>query len=192
MMNKTITLIRHGKTAGNFEKKYIGVTDEQMTLAGEEEIRDRIYPEADIVFASPLKRCVRTAEIIYPKKDIHVIDELRETDFGHFEGKNYIELSDDKEYMQWIESGGEAPFPGGESMTEATSRVMLGFEKLIKLSKEYNNISAVVHGGTIMSILSTLFGGEYYSYHVENGEGYTFDLSSNGLYSGLFTRSFLR
>lgn len=37
-MDRTITLIRHGKTAGNYEKRYIGVTDEQMTLDGKNEI----------------------------------------------------------------------------------------------------------------------------------------------------------
>lgn len=191
-MNKTITLIRHGKTAGNYEKRYIGITDEQMTLEGENEIRNRVYPEADIVFSSPLKRCVRTARIIYPDKEVQVIEELKETNFGHFEGKNYLELSENPEYLSWIESGGQESFPGGESRAEATKRTMVGFEKLLEISKEYENISAVVHGGTIMSILSTLFEGEYYSYHVENGEGYTFDLSSNGLFYGLRTRSFIR
>ncbi len=43
-----------------------------------------------------------------------------------------------------------------------------------------------------MSILSTLFEGDYYSYHIKNGEGYTFDLSSDGLYHGLRIRSFIR
>ena len=117
-MSKTITLIRHGKTAGNYEKRYIGITDEQMTLEGENEIRSRVYPNADIVFSSPLKRCIRTANIIYPGADLQIIEEFKETDFGHFEGKNYIELSKNPEYIRWIESGGTAPFPGGESMAE--------------------------------------------------------------------------
>ncbi|MBR1623281.1 MAG: histidine phosphatase family protein [Pseudobutyrivibrio sp.] len=191
-MEKTITLIRHGKTAGNFEKRYIGVTDEQMTLDGENEIRQRKYPKADIVFSSPLVRCRRTAEVIYPNQQPVIIEELRETDFGRFEGRNFTELANDREYMQWIESGGEDAFPGGESRAQANERIMLGFEKLLSLSEECKNISAVVHGGTIMGLLSQLFEGEYYSYHVENCEGYTFELSSNGLYHGLRPRSFLR
>lgn len=191
-MEKTITFIRHGKTAGNFEKRYIGVTDEQMTLDGEKEIRQRTYPKADMVFSSPLARCRRTAEVIYPLQQIVVIDELRETDFGRFEGRNFSELADDREYQKWIESGGDDAFPGGESRAQANERIMQGFEKLLSLSEECKSISAIVHGGTIMGILSQLFEGEYYSYHVENCEGYTFDLSSNGLYHGLRPRSFLR
>jgi len=191
-MDKKITLIRHGKTAGNYEKRYIGITDEQMNLEGENEIRNRIYPEADIVFSSPLARCIRTAEIIYPQSQIHIIEELRETDFGDFEGKNYKELSENPLYQSWIDGGGREAFPGGESPEEATIRTMVGYSRMLKESREYQNITAVVHGGTIMAILSSLFGGEYYSYHVENGEGYTFDLSSDGVYSGLSPRSFLR
>ncbi len=191
-MEKTITLIRHGKTPGNFEKRYIGTTDEQMTLDGENEITSRKYPACDIVFSSPLRRCIRTAKIIYPDQQPVIIEELRETDFGRFEGKNYKELSKDKDYISWIESGGEAPFPGGESREEANKRTMLGFEKLIKMCVDYKDISVVCHGGTIMAILSCLFEGDYYSYHVENGEGYTFEISSNGLYHGLRTRSFIR
>ncbi|MCR4831903.1 MAG: histidine phosphatase family protein [Pseudobutyrivibrio sp.] len=191
-MEKTITLIRHGITPGNLEKRYIGITDEPLATEGESEIQSRHYPDADIVFSSPLIRCKQTASIIYPDHKIKVIHELRETNFGRFEGKNYLELSEDSEYKDWIESGGEAAFPGGESRAEANKRIMEGFNKLLILSKDCKNISVIVHGGTIMGILSQLFDGEYYSYHVENGEGYTFDLSSNGLYHGLRTRSFLR
>ena len=191
-MDKAITLIRHGATAGNFEKRYIGITDEHMCFAGEEQIRMRKYPKAEIVFSSPLVRCQRTANIIYPNQEIHIIEELRETNFGIFEGKNYNELASDPDYIAWMESGGEAAFKNGESRKEALERTMVGFNRLILESSGYSNISAVVHGGTIMAILSQLFEGDYYSYHVENGEGYTFDLSHNGLYSGLHFRSFLR
>ena len=191
-MDRTITLIRHGRTSGNREKRYVGATDEALSSEGELDIKTRHYPNADIVFSSPMIRCLQTAKIIYPDQEPIVIPELRETDFGRFEGKNYQELSGDKEYQAWIESNGEAPFPGGESRSQASSRTMKGFEKLLALSQDYENISVVAHGGTIMAILSNIFGGDYYSYHVENGEGYTFDLSHDGLYSGLCTRSFNR
>ncbi|MBE5912747.1 MAG: histidine phosphatase family protein [Pseudobutyrivibrio ruminis] len=192
MMDRTITLIRHGCTPGNREKRYVGIIDETLDLESELDIKARAYPKADIVFSSPMIRCIQTAKIIYPDQEPIVIHELRETDFGRFEGKNYQELSGDKEYQSWIESNGEAPFPGGESRSQASSRALKGFEKLLAQSQDYENISVVAHGGTIMAILSNIFGGDYYSYHVENGEGYTFDLSYDGLYSGLCTRSFNR
>ncbi|MBR4707527.1 MAG: histidine phosphatase family protein [Pseudobutyrivibrio sp.] len=189
---KKITLIRHGKTVGNLEKRYIGITDEQLCKEGEEEILAKEYPKADIVFSSPLFRAVETAALIYPGQEIYTIDELKETNFGEFEGKSYKELSDNPKYSEWIASGGDMPFPGGESKDEANRRTMEGFKKLLERIGDNENISVVAHGGTIMAILSELFGGDYYSYHVENGEGYTFEISSDGIYSGLSARSFNR
>ena len=191
-MDKTITLIRHGKTFGNYESRYIGITDEELTEDGEKEISSRNYPKADIVFSSPLKRCIRTAQIIYPKVSPVIIDELRETDFGLFEGKNYKELSSNPDYQRWIDSGGDLPFPEGESRQAAMERSIAGFNKVLEQSKNYSNISIITHGGTIMGILSNIFGGDYYSYHIENGEGYIFDLSHDGIYSRLRPGSFNR
>lgn len=191
MTDKTITLIRHGATASNERKAYIGITDEPLSKIGVSQIKSRSYPKADIVFSSPLIRCIETANIIYPERKINIIDNLRETDFGIFEGKNYQDLSDNADYQSWIDSGGTASFPGGESREEAVARSIHGFESILHLSGEAKQISVIAHGGTIMSILSHYFGGDYYSYHIENGEGYTFDLSHYGIFSRLHPRSFI-
>ena len=189
---KKVTLIRHGKTAGNLEKRYIGITDEVLCEEGREEIAAKEYPKADIVFSSPLFRAVETAALIYPGQEIYTIDEFKETDFGEFEGKSFKELEDNEKYKAWIASGGDMPFPGGESKEQAKQRTLAGFEKLLERTGDNENISVVAHGGTIMSILSELFKGDYYDYHVENGEGYTFEISSDGVYSRLSARSFNR
>ncbi len=191
-MGKTITFIRHGMTPGNKEKRYIGITDEPLSIEGEREITSRHYPDADIVFSSPLLRCLQTCEIIYPEIEPVIIDGLKETDFGDFEGKNHIELDGDRDYQDWIDSNGTLPFPNGESMQIAKDRAIKTFSQIIKESGDYSNITVITHGGTIMAILSHIFGGDYYSYHVENGEGYTFDLSFDGIYSGLHSRHFIR
>lgn len=191
-MNKKITLIRHGSTPGNMRHCYIGITDEPLSEEGINQINSRSYPKADIVFSSPLTRCLQTAAIIYPKQSPDIIKALRETDFGDFEGKNYQDLSANADYQKWIDSGGKAPFPNGESRAQAAGRALLGFEQVLLQSEQAESISVIAHGGTIMAILSHYFGGDYYSYHIENGEGYTFDLSHDGIFSGLCSRSFLR
>ena len=38
---RTIYLVRHGKTAGNIEKRYVGSTDEPLCEAGIREINER-------------------------------------------------------------------------------------------------------------------------------------------------------
>ena len=63
-----LVFIRHGKTKGNMQSRYIGTTDEGLCKEGINELRNNkdIYPKADIVFTSPMKRCIQTAEVIYP------------------------------------------------------------------------------------------------------------------------------
>ena len=108
-----INLIRHGQTAGNLESRYIGTTDEPLCSAGMEALRSRRYPAHGVLICSPMKRCIQTAQAIYPGVKPTIMHELRECDFGLFEGKNYLELNGDPDYQRWIDSGGNLPFPGG-------------------------------------------------------------------------------
>ena len=91
-----IYLIRHSMTKGNKEKRYIGTTDESLCLEGIQLLEERkgMYPEVTYVYVSPMKRCVQTAEIIYPemmKAGAYSCNEkLRECDFGLFENHNYM------------------------------------------------------------------------------------------------------
>ena len=65
-----IDLIRHGMTRGNEERRYIGITDEPLSERGRKLAEQCMYERPEIVFSSPLKRCVETAEILYPDQDI--------------------------------------------------------------------------------------------------------------------------
>lgn len=171
-----IYLIRHSMTAGNLKKRYIGRTDEPLCEEGIRYLEQRMYPQAERLYVSPMKRCIQTAECIYPGQMAHVVQELAECDFGIFENKNYQELSDCPEYQAWIDSGGELPFPGGESKEMFRRRSVRGFELVLDECKRLGVRSAalVVHGGTIMSIMERYGSpaGTYYSYQVGNGEGY--------------------
>ena len=99
-----IDLVRHGMTRGNEERRYIGITDEPLSERGRKLAEQCMYEMPEIVFSSPLKRCVETAEILYPDQDIYIIEELRECDFGIFEGKNAEELSKTEAYMEMTKS----------------------------------------------------------------------------------------
>ena len=96
-----ITLIRHFMTQGNIERRYIGTTDEPLQPG--QPVRRR-YPAAGAVAVSPLRRCMETAERIYPDVKKYVCRELRECDFGMFENKNYEELKDHPDYQRWLDS----------------------------------------------------------------------------------------
>lgn len=169
-----IIFIRHGKTPGNLEKRYIGVTDEPLGEEGISELKSISYPDCDIVISSPMKRCIQTAEIIYSDKKIVVGENLKECNFGDFEGKNYIELSANPDYQRWIDSGGTLAFPSGENPADFKKRCIKEFDKIVSEYAENAVLAFVVHGGTIMSILEKYAypKGGYYDFQVQNAHGY--------------------
>ena len=170
-----LIFIRHGKTAGNCEKRYIGTTDEPLCEEGRAGLLDKRYPAADIVIASPMKRCLETAKLLYPGQKPVLYDGLRECDFGAFEGKNYLELSKDPDYQRWIDSAGTLPFPGGERIEDFKRRCVEAFEAAVCAYSSADSLAFVVHGGTVMAVMEryALPKKDYYDFQVGNGCGYT-------------------
>lgn len=177
----TLVLIRHGATKSNEERRYLGKTDEPLSKEGEQQLVEykkmHLYPNIDFLFTSPMKRCIQTADILYPELQLVQMKEWEEMDFGVFEGKNYIELQEDKRYQAWIDSNGTLPFPEGESREEFTIRCDKGFQEMIEKVKQikeegHKTIGVIVHGGTIMAMLSRYGKGDYFDYQVANGRGY--------------------
>ena len=63
-----MALIRHSITAGNLKGRYIGSqTDEPLCQDGIALIQNFVYPFVERVYVSPMKRCVETAELIWPE-----------------------------------------------------------------------------------------------------------------------------
>lgn len=183
--NQTIlALIRHGATEANKERRYLGRTNESLSGSGIEELLsyklEHPYPAVDYLFSSPMKRCRETARILYPQLCPVVIPEWEEMDFGRFEYKNYQELKDDKQYQAWIDSGGTLAFPGGECRADFILRCEKGLLRMCRMlqhvaeghAKEPVRAGAVVHGGTVMALLSACGGKDYFDSQVSNGRGY--------------------
>lgn len=182
-----LTLIRHGKTPSNLEHRYLGVTEEALSGEGRKQLE--ILAEKDILkkpwllFISPMLRCQESAGILFPGRKAYPIEEWREMNFGAYEGKNYEDLKNDSYYQKWIDSNGTLPFPEGESQQEYIKRCHRGLLTATKIiqkeiaenqmtESQPRNITAVVHGGTIMALLHILAGGNYFDYQVKNGGGY--------------------
>lgn len=173
----TIFFIRHGATAGNLEKRYIGSTDEPLSPVGAAEIAARCaagaYPDADVLYVSPMRRCVETAALIYPDKTPISVPAMRECDFGQYERKNYAELTEDAPYLDWVASGGTLPFPGGEDTAAFKARCAAAFEEIISCHTADVRLAFAVHGGTIMSILEKWEARHsYFDWQCRNGGGY--------------------
>ncbi len=178
--------IRHGKTLGNLSKRYIGTTNQPLCKEGILELKNlhskEIYPASHLIYVSPLTRCIETAKILYPNQPLLSCEQLRECDFGEFENKNYKELQSHPYYQKWVDSNGQLPFPNGETPSLFTERCIKGFLACVHHTPYKNSYvhgltawtTFVVHGGTIMSILSELTNpkGDYFNFQVENGQGY--------------------
>ena len=179
-------IFRHGTVKGNLEKRFIGITDESLTEDGAAEIRRKkeegAYPPAEdvqLLFSSPLRRCLETAEIAFPGKEAIPVPDWSEILFGEFEYGNYLELSGDPQYQAWIDSGGEAAFPGGESKAEYCDRVLRGFREVCRRIRECGagtgktvTAAASVHLGTMKALLSTMTDLGYFDVQAPNGGGY--------------------
>ena len=173
-----IYLIRHGKTKGNLEGRYVGRTDEDLLPESEEELSAGSMPvrKMDVVYCSRLRRCLQTAQILFPERPCVVWDGLEEMDFGSYEYKNYAELKEEPAYQAWIESDGAAPFPEGEGEEHFRARCRRAFLACMEdaQKKGYENIAFVVHGGTIMAVMEAFAEKKrgYYGWQVKNGCGF--------------------
>lgn len=169
-----IYLIRHGETPGNREHRYVGSTDEGLTPEARRLLSARQAPEVDRIYASPLRRCRETADILFPGRPVILVPGFSECQFGRFEYKNYKELSGDPDYQRWIDSGGTIGFPGGESRLAFQDRCERAFLKALTEAKQAScrSVAMVIHGGTIMALLSRLGVPEtsYFDWQVGNGE----------------------
>lgn len=180
-------LIRHGMTQGNLEGRYIGCrTDEPLCEKGIKALKEKQYPPVQRVFSSPMKRCLETAAILYPDVSVEIIPAFRECDFGLFENKNYLELNGRQDYQAWIDSGGELPFPNGESRKEFVARCLEAFREL-RERKLNGDCAIIAHGGTIMAIMEAWAQPPkgYYDFQVKNGNGFILD--NHGAYSLIFS-----
>lgn len=152
-----VFLIRHGETAGNRERRYISATDEPLSPSGRQAVRQTgVFAQVEQVYVSPLKRAGETARLLFPQARLTVVDDLREMDFGRFEGCTADELQDDPGYWAWLDSACSAPCPGGESVDAFTRRTCSAFDHIVraKLANREQRLVIVAHGGSIMAIMS--------------------------------------
>ena len=180
----TLLLLRHGETQANREHRYLGRTDEPLCTSGIENLllykEQNRYPAVQYLFVSPMKRCLETAEILYPGLCPVVVSEWREMDFGRFEYQNYEDLKNDRQYQAWSDSGGELDFPEGESRKDFIFRCEQGLMRMCETLRQITadttekaaSVGVIVHGGTIMALLSSYGGKSYFDCQRATGGGY--------------------
>ncbi len=177
-----VTLIRHGETPGNAMLRYIGRTDEPLSPVG---CRQAAGAAPDLlpskVFVSSLRRTSETAGLLFPGVPQTTVPGLDEMDFGSFEGQAFTDMESDPLYRLWVDGGCEGQCPGGESREDFINRVLNAFEEIIRheIASESKEAVFVVHGGTIMAIMSrcAVPARDYFAWSVKNCQGYECEAS---------------
>ena len=175
-----VWLIRHGMTRLGEEKRYQGRLDDGLSEAGRAELKRADFrPER--VYVSPALRARQTAEILFPQAEQVLCPDLREMDFGSFEGRGWWEMEDDAAYREWVDGGCRGRCPGGEEKAELTERVCGCFERILKTETEKpdpaEDLVIVGHGGTQMALLEEKGAPrrEYYRWQRPCGCGWLLD-----------------
>lgn len=176
-----VLLVRHGKTAGNLLKRYIGRTDEPLCAEGLEHAHATgCDTTAEAVYVSPMKRALETAAIKFPCAAQIICRDLREMDFGDFESRSADDMIEDAAYRRWVDSNCTLPCPGGEQLSDFSRRVGAAFDAIIResIAQAAPRVIIVAHGGTLMAILDryAVPHREYYEWYVGNCGGYSASL----------------
>lgn len=181
MKSYIIHLLRHGKIDETLKGAYIGTTDVSLSDNGKKELlsldNTHKYPGTQVVFTSPLKRCVETANILYPQQKPIVIDQLSECNFGEWEGKTADELKNEPDFEKWLSGAPDVKPPHGESNADFTRRVCKMFESLVDGVVKTGTTESVIitHGGVIMTLMAVygLPQAKPFEWVMDNGFGYS-------------------
>lgn len=144
-----VILIRHTSVDVPSGTCY-GQTDVPLRSTFPEEariVRERLAagPPFDVVYTSPLSRCVRLAEYCgYP--DTLRDARLLELDFGAWEMQRYDEIRD-PHLAEWYADYLHQPATGGESFEGQLRRVACFLDELRR--KPYRRVAVFTHGGVI-------------------------------------------
>lgn len=108
----------------------------------------------DAVFSSPLGRCRRLAEDLFPQHQIGFDQRLKELNFGQWELQSWDQIYATSEGKYWMDHYLASPCPGGESLPELQARLRSFIAHLNDLSCQH--IAVVAHAGVIRLIKSIL------------------------------------
>ena len=127
-----IILARHGETEWNVAEIFRGRIDIELNQTGikqAELLAEYLSSlKLDAIYSSPLKRALKTAEIIasYHKLDVEITPGLIDFDYGKWQGLPHQEVKDKyKElYAEWIKNPHQVKIPAGESLDEVRKRAI--------------------------------------------------------------------
>lgn len=154
-------LVRHGKTKWNSEGRYQGSSNTGLTREGilQAKLAAKYLSKVNFsnIYSSPIGRAVETSEIFKKvlKREYMVKENLRELDFGEWEGLKFGEINEryHDSYQNWLKDPYNNPPTGGESLFAVTERALKGIDEILNENPDDSDILVITHGGLIISLL---------------------------------------
>jgi broad specificity phosphatase PhoE len=153
-----LVLCRHGEPEPAGIGRFCGAIDVGLSpqgIAEAEAIASSVT--ADVVYTSPLRRCVETAAPLAARLGLEPLVELRlrEIDFGDFDGVTYAEAAErwPDVYASLLREPTTVRFPGGENYGDVRARVAETLTEILE-RQEGATVAAFVHAGVIRTLLA--------------------------------------
>jgi probable phosphoglycerate mutase len=164
-MTTRVLLVRHGATTLTAEDRFAGSTDVLLSDAGEHQARclaERLASmNVTAVYSSPMRRTVRTAELLATpfKLEVRRADALREIDHGRWEQKTRAEVEREyaDEYAQWEADPFTFAPAGGESGVAVLARALPAVREIVRQHAQ-QTVVVVSHKATLRLIIGSLLG----------------------------------
>jgi broad specificity phosphatase PhoE len=146
-----IVLVRHGETEWSRTGRHTGRTDVPLTDQGRREaeaigaeLRERQFA---LVLTSPLERAAETCRLAGLGDAAVVREELREWDYGEYEGRKTIDIRQERpEWSLWRDG-----VPRGETLADVDERV----ERVIGELRSIEGDVALFAHGHLLRVLAT-------------------------------------
>ena len=194
-MARKLLLLRHGDIGKQYQDRYIGRTDVSMSPLGHRQVRavrallDKEMPSRCI--SSPMARCRETAAAVMETADMDftVDPDLREIDFGRWEGMAFGEIQKTfpGEINKWAEFNADFAFPGGDKIGDFQERIVGVAERLV--GNPADTVLVCTHGGVIRLLICHFLGLQpwhYILFKVKHASLTTIELfGRSGILAGL-------
>ncbi len=141
-MSFDLWLVRHGATEWTATGQHTGRTDVPLTAEGEKQARalgQLLNGHAfALVLSSPMQRALETCRLAGHGDDVVVTDDLREWDYGDYEGRTTADIREKR--PGWVVWDG---VPNGETVEQVGARVQRVIDRAASAG---GDVVAFAHG----------------------------------------------
>ena len=160
-----IIIVRHGESRGNLENRFRGRMDYELNETGLKQAGElakalsSLAPE--VIYSSPLKRALQTAEPIARDTGLPVIQKngFNNISLGYWEGRLKKEIA--KEYPEkwdlWLTNPEKLEIEGGESFASVQKRAFSALEEIVEENRG-KTLMTVSHRTTIKPLIAACIG----------------------------------